>query len=96
MTRGIYFCSYCNDEYARHNCNSYYLYLQMFCWTVGVHWHTGDCEYAFRVKAETLLLSDGDCTTASVGYLLIVLHTGQLLYIAVEVRVVGVGMGDLM
>lgn len=47
---------------------------------MGVEWHSVVCEYVFKVKAETLLLSDGDCKTASVGYLLMVLWTGQSYY----------------
>lgn len=39
----------------------------------GVYSDTVVCEYVFKVKAETLLLSDGDCKSAFVCYLLLVL-----------------------
>lgn len=38
--------------------------------------YSDTCEYVFKVKAESLLLPDGDCKTASVGYLLAVWGAG--------------------
>lgn len=37
------------------------------------------CEYVFKVRAETLLLFDGDCKSASVGYLLAAPVNGPLV-----------------
>lgn len=39
--------------------------------------YSDTCEYVFKVKAESLLLPDGDCKTASVGYLLAVWGAGR-------------------
>lgn len=40
------------------------------------------CEYVFKVRAETLLLFDGDCKSASVGYLLVAPVNGSLVVLS--------------